>query len=219
MTPSERRALFFLAAVLVLGGATKLVRAGRAGAELSAADSAALARQIAAVDSARSNTGGRTRGSGPGRPPGRSAKASRVARDAPRTKGVTGTEITAPEELRVPLDLDRASGAQIESLPGVGPVLAARIVADRLEHGSFGSFDALMSVRGIGPAMRRKLEPLVTFSGPLRPPSATPNGALPRATSRRARAGNRSSPSSRESGPDPTPTRIRGIGAPGSRPP
>lgn len=219
MTPSERRALFFLAAVLVLGGATKLVRAGRAGGEVSAADSAALALQMAAVDSARSNRGGRARRSSAGRPPRRSANAGQEARDAPRTKGVTGIDIIAPAEPRAPLDLDRASEAQIESLPGVGPVLAARIVADRMEYGSFGSFDALMSVRGIGPVMRRKLEPLVTFSGPLRPPSATPNGALPRATSRRARAGNRSSPSSRESGLDPAPTRIRGIGAPGSRPP
>jgi competence protein ComEA len=51
-----------------------------------------------------------------------------------------------------PIDLDRADARALERLPGIGPVLAARIVADRERRGSFRGVDGLSRVRGIGPA-------------------------------------------------------------------
>lgn len=69
-----------------------------------------------------------------------------------------------PRPATGPLDLNMASAAQLERLPGIGPVLAARIVVDRAEHGPFDSLRALDRVPGIGPATLRELDPLVTAS-------------------------------------------------------
>lgn len=60
-----------------------------------------------------------------------------------------------------PIDLNRASATELERLPGVGPVLAARIVAWRDSVGRFERVEQLESVRGIGPAMMSRLGPLV----------------------------------------------------------
>ncbi|MCL4212452.1 MAG: helix-hairpin-helix domain-containing protein [Gemmatimonadales bacterium] len=70
------------------------------------------------------------------------------------------------------LDLDVASAAELERLPGIGPALAARIVADRSALGPFGSLEGLQRVKGIGPALARRLQPHVTFSLPPRPTDA-----------------------------------------------
>ena len=71
------------------------------------------------------------------------------------------------------LDVDRATVAQLESLPGVGPALARRIAAARDSSGPFGSLQELeLRVRGIGPVLARRLASTVTFSGPQRPSSA-----------------------------------------------
>ncbi|MDQ6874789.1 MAG: ComEA family DNA-binding protein, partial [Actinomycetota bacterium] len=60
------------------------------------------------------------------------------------------------------LDLNSATVAQLDALPGVGPVLAARIVAYRTQHGAFRSVDQLRDVTGIGDAKFADLRPLVT---------------------------------------------------------
>jgi competence protein ComEA len=55
---------------------------------------------------------------------------------------------------------------ELESLPRIGPALAARIVAERNARGAFGSLDSLEArVRGIGPALAELLRTRVTFSG------------------------------------------------------
>jgi competence protein ComEA len=48
------------------------------------------------------------------------------------------------------LDLNAATAEQLDALPGVGPVLAQRIVDFRTEHGRFTSVDELQQVTGIG---------------------------------------------------------------------
>jgi competence protein ComEA len=50
------------------------------------------------------------------------------------------------------VDLNTADAAALESLPGVGPVLAARIVAYRDSAGPFASPEDLLRVRGVGQA-------------------------------------------------------------------
>lgn len=59
------------------------------------------------------------------------------------------------------LDLNSADEAALDALPGIGPVLAARIVAWRTEHGRFSSVEELAEVSGIGPALLDGLRPLV----------------------------------------------------------
>jgi competence protein ComEA len=71
-----------------------------------------------------------------------------------------------------PVDLDRADSATLERLPRIGPALAARIVADRLAKGPFGSLAGFQRVRGVGPKMAQALASRVTFSGTPRPSSA-----------------------------------------------
>lgn len=61
-----------------------------------------------------------------------------------------------------PVDLNRASVDELDSLPGVGPATAAAIVAYRDQHGPFSSVDDLADVRGIGPAKLEALRGLVT---------------------------------------------------------
>jgi competence protein ComEA len=60
-----------------------------------------------------------------------------------------------------PLMLNTASAQDLDALPGIGPVLAGRIVAWRTAHGPFASVDALTDVPGIGPAMLARLADLV----------------------------------------------------------
>jgi competence protein ComEA len=54
-------------------------------------------------------------------------------------------------------DLNRADAAQLRMLPGVGEVLADRIVQHRREHGDFRSIEDLREVRGIGEVMLARL--------------------------------------------------------------
>jgi len=58
--------------------------------------------------------------------------------------------------------LNSATAAELDVLPGVGPVMSERIVKWRADHGPFQSVDELGSVSGIGPKMLATLRPLVT---------------------------------------------------------
>jgi len=52
--------------------------------------------------------------------------------------------------LGVALDPDRLEAPEWAALPGIGPVLAERIVVDRHNNGAFGSLDGVLRVPGIG---------------------------------------------------------------------
>ena len=60
-----------------------------------------------------------------------------------------------------PVDLNRATAAELEALPGIGPATAAAILTYRAEHGAFGAVDELEDVPGIGPAKLAALHGLV----------------------------------------------------------
>ncbi|TKR21919.1 ComEA family DNA-binding protein [Cellulomonas hominis] len=59
------------------------------------------------------------------------------------------------------VDVNTAGGAELQTLPGIGPVLAERIVAWREANGPFASVDALLDVSGIGPAVLGQIRDLV----------------------------------------------------------
>jgi competence protein ComEA len=63
-----------------------------------------------------------------------------------------------------PVNLNTATAEQLDALPGVGPVLAQRIVDWRNQHGRFASVDELSNVSGIGDAKLADLKPLLTVS-------------------------------------------------------
>lgn len=60
-----------------------------------------------------------------------------------------------------PLDLNRADAAALDALPGIGPVLADRIVTWREDHGRFTAVAELTEVSGIGPSLLAGLRDLV----------------------------------------------------------
>ncbi len=64
---------------------------------------------------------------------------------------------------RSPVSLNRATLEQLDTLPGVGPTLAQRILAYRSSHGSFRSIDQLRQVSGIGTRTYAELRPLLTL--------------------------------------------------------
>jgi len=85
----------------------------------------------------------------------------RPAAAAPTGTGPAGTGSTTTDPSG-PVDLNSATVAQLDALPGVGPVLAQRIVDWRTQHGRFDSVAQLRSVSGIGDAKFADLAPLVT---------------------------------------------------------
>jgi len=60
------------------------------------------------------------------------------------------------------VNLNRASVDELQTLPGVGPVLAQRMVDWRKAHGRYRAVDDLQEVKGIGKKRLEQLRPLVT---------------------------------------------------------
>ena len=63
-----------------------------------------------------------------------------------------------------PLDLNAASTKQLTEIPGIGKVMAERIVEWRDQHGPFQRVEDLMKVKGIGEKSFQKLRPYVTVA-------------------------------------------------------
>jgi len=77
-----------------------------------------------------------------------------------RPEPVRGRAAAAPSAAH-PVNLNTATSAELQTLPGVGPVLASRILAWRTAHGRFSTVAELQEVSGIGPARFAVLRPLV----------------------------------------------------------
>ena len=168
-TPGERKALLFLGAVIVLGGGMRAAKAFTSARPADAEARAAINAQIEAVDSARKS--GRKK-------KGKSTK--------PKGKAVTKVEV---QSVPAVIDLDVATAEQIETLRGIGPAMAKRIVDDRDSLGPFGSLKGLERVRGIGPKLAAKIDSSVTFSlVPRLSPTESPGSSLQRG-GRRPRRG------------------------------
>lgn len=76
-----------------------------------------------------------------------------------------GVVTPAPDLVVEPcrLDLNRASAAELEVLPGIGPRRAEALVLARLRGGPFLAVEDLLRIDGFGPEMLRRLRPHVRF--------------------------------------------------------
>lgn len=126
LTPSERRGVLVLVALVAIGAAADLLRLA----------------PVAAPE-----------------PPELPAVSAPPAAAAAAPEGPT----TSPAGK---LDLNAATVAELDRLPGIGPVLAGRIVAHREAHGALRRVDELLAVPGIGPRLFSRLEPLVEVRAP-----------------------------------------------------
>lgn len=158
-TAAERQAVAFLATVALLGGGVRMLQARAFERALDQAD----AQSLTVNDSAALTGDGRARIAPAAQAFERQLAAVDSARNVRRSKSSKARAPTGP------IDPDVATADELESLPRVGPALAARIIADRDSLGPFGSLDALQRVKGIGPALAQGIAPHVTFSSGLRP--------------------------------------------------
>ncbi len=68
---------------------------------------------------------------------------------------------TRPAARQSSADLNTATAADLEALPGIGPVLAGRIVEYRRVHGRFQRLEDLLDVDGVGPRLLERLRPVL----------------------------------------------------------
>ena len=73
-----------------------------------------------------------------------------------------------------PVNLNTATQAQIEALPGIGPKVAQRIIEYRQKNGQFKKIEDVMNVKGIGEKSFLKLKPYLTVTEKADHPGASP---------------------------------------------
>ncbi len=80
-----------------------------------------------------------------------------TAQDKPAAKPAKAAAAPA-----APVNLNTATQAQLETLPGIGAAAAKRIIEYRDKNGKFKKVEELMNVKGIGEKSFLKLKPLIT---------------------------------------------------------
>lgn len=82
---------------------------------------------------------------------------------SPRPLILRTMELSAPEEGQGCLDINTATAAELEELPGIGPALAEKIIAWREENGPFTGREDVLAVSGIGEATYETIKPYISF--------------------------------------------------------
>jgi competence ComEA-like helix-hairpin-helix protein len=146
-TPTERAVALTLVGALLLGLGIRLFRDGAPATprfDYSSADAEFTARSAAAPAAADTTSGGSGDTSTPGaRPPAVAGRNPGKSAEAPRK-----------------VDINKATKRDLMSLPGVGEVIAERILIYREEHGAFAGVNDLLKVKGIG---KKKLERIAPY--------------------------------------------------------
>jgi competence protein ComEA len=101
----------------------------------------------------------------PGESPGGVQILSTLAPGSPAAQRDSATQYRRPLTAGERINVDTAPAVELARLPRVGLRLAKTMVADRAEHGPFGSLVGLDRVAGVGPGLLKILAPHVSFSG------------------------------------------------------
>lgn len=144
-------------AIRAAGGAASQARTERINLAATLSDG-----QQVLVPSARTPDAELAAAAGGGAPPAGSAAPSGRAGAAVAGPGSSGAQ--SPDGAgAVPVDLNTADAAALETLPGVGPATAEKIIAHRESVGPFGGLQDLDAVPGIGPAALARLRDHVSW--------------------------------------------------------
>jgi competence protein ComEA len=84
-----------------------------------------------------------------------------IGAPAPVEAAGTGSTATGEGEPTGPININSASSTELEKLPGIGPSLAAAIIAEREKRGGFKAVTELQDVRGIGELRYADIKDLV----------------------------------------------------------
>jgi competence protein ComEA len=81
---------------------------------------------------------------------------------AAQAQAASPARAVSPSKAVSKVNLNRASAEELQTLPGVGPVLAQRMVEWRKAHGRYRTVDDLQEVKGVGKKRLEQLRPLVS---------------------------------------------------------
>lgn len=106
-----------------------------------------------------------------------------IHQDSKRPHGQAGATVVGVSDAVVPpagilLDLNAVDANELALVPGIGPVLAARIINDRRTNGDFEDLESLTRVRGIGPKILKEVRGICFVDQPL-PDSSVSTGIGP----------------------------------------
>ena len=86
--------------------------------------------------------------------------------DGPTVVTTVPREVTQPEEaVQFPININTASAELLAHLPGIGPVLAQRIVEHRVNHGEYTVIEEIMDVSGISETRFNQIKDYITIGG------------------------------------------------------
>jgi len=145
LTRAERRGALMVLALFALGAAHDLWRIHRPPPPWSEASPPAAAPSAAASSAM---------------PPGAAFTDDSTHREMHDARATVAKRV----------DLNHADAGELDQLPGIGPVLAGRIVEHRRISGPYRSAEDLLAVRGIGPALFERLRDRVTVGTGQLPP-------------------------------------------------
>ncbi len=83
----------------------------------------------------------------------------------PPVRALTAADTADELPARSGLNVNTATAQELTALPGIGKVIAGRIVTEREEHGDFHYPSDLLCVNGIGPKVLERILPLIVFEG------------------------------------------------------
>ena len=95
------------------------------------------------------------------------------ARQKAPARAPRATSARAAAVPSAPVNLNSATQAQLEALPGIGPKAAQRIIEYRQKNGQFKKIEDLMNVKGVGEKSFLKLKPYLTVAEKTEHPGAS----------------------------------------------